>query len=73
MDFFAKAKTYDIFSPADVEREPITQEIIEQFEKQKPQPVFVDAMTQFRYLARSSRSSNGSHSVPTVHRQTTLE
>ena len=23
-DFFAKAKTYDIFSPADVEREPIT-------------------------------------------------
>ena len=28
-DFFAKAKTYDIFSPADVEREPITQKITE--------------------------------------------
>ena len=50
-DFFANAKTYDIFSPADVEREPITQKIIEQIEKQKPQRVFVDAITQFRYLA----------------------
>ncbi len=50
-DFFTKAKTYDIFSPADVEREPITQKITEQIEKQKPQRVFVDAITQFRYLA----------------------
>src|SRR6266487_3148722 len=50
-DFFAKAKTYDIFSPADVEREPITQKITEQIEKDKPQRVFVDAITQFRYLA----------------------
>src|ERR1700686_2602843 len=29
-DFFARAKTYDIFSPADVEREPITQRITDQ-------------------------------------------
>src|ERR1700680_4486600 len=50
-DFFAKAKTYDIFSPSDVEREPITQKITAQIEKQKPQRVFVDAITQFRYLA----------------------
>src|SRR2546422_609245 len=50
-DYFAKAKTYDIFSPADVEREPITQKITEQIEKQKPKRVFVDAITQFRYLA----------------------
>src|SRR5207244_7583831 len=50
-DFFAKAKSYDIFSPADVEREPITQKITEQIEKDKPQRVFVDAITQFRYLA----------------------
>jgi circadian clock protein KaiC len=39
----SKVKTYDIFSPADVEREPITQKITEQIEKQKPQGVFVDA------------------------------
>ena len=50
-DFFAKAKTYDIFSPADVEREPITRMITEQIEKQKPRRVFVDTITQFRYLA----------------------
>src|SRR5260370_38797562 len=50
-DFFAKAKTYDIFSPADVEREPITQVITEQIEKQKPHRVFVDAITQYRYLS----------------------
>ena len=50
-DFFAKAKSYDIFSAADVERDPITQKITEQIEKQKPQRVFVDAITQFRYLA----------------------
>src|SRR5260370_28240242 len=50
-EFYAKAKTYDIFSPADVEREPITQKITEQIEKHKPQRVFVDDITQFRYLA----------------------
>src|SRR3984893_14591849 len=50
-DFFAKAKTYDIFTPADVERKPIVQTITEQIEKHKPQRVFVDAVTQFRYLS----------------------
>src|SRR5207302_1566186 len=50
-DFFARAKTYDIFSPADVEREPLTRKITEHIEKQKPQRVFVDAISQFRYLA----------------------
>src|ERR1700682_3963467 len=49
-DFFAKAKTYDIFSRAEGEGKPITQKITEQIEKQKPQRVFVDAITQFRYL-----------------------
>src|SRR5437899_5799175 len=50
-DSFAKVKTYDIFSPADVEREPITRTITEQIEKQRPQRGVVDAITQFRYLA----------------------
>ncbi len=49
-EFFAKMETYDIFSPAEVEREPITQKIIQQVEKLKPQRVFLEAMTQFRYL-----------------------
>jgi circadian clock protein KaiC len=50
-DFFAQVQTYDIFSPAEVEREPTTQRIVEQVETLKPQRIFIDSMTQFRYLA----------------------
>ncbi len=50
-DFFTKVKTYDIFTPADVERVPTIQKISEEIEKEKPQRVFVDAFSQFRYLA----------------------
>ncbi len=49
-NFFREADTYDIFSPAEIEREPTTAKIIEQVEKVKPQRVFLDPMTQFRYL-----------------------
>ena len=49
--FFTEIQTYDIFSPAEVEREPTTQQIIEQVEVLKPQRIFLDAMTQFRYLS----------------------
>ncbi|MBE9177355.1 AAA family ATPase [Oculatella sp. LEGE 06141] len=50
-NFFTQIQTYDIFSPAEVEREPISQQIIEQIQALKPQRVFLDSMTQFRYLA----------------------
>jgi circadian clock protein KaiC len=50
-EFFAQVQTYDIFSPAEVEREPTTQRIVEQVETLKPQRIFIDSMTQFRYLA----------------------
>jgi circadian clock protein KaiC len=49
-EFFAKMKSYDIFSPAEVERAPTTQMIVESVEKLKPQRVFLDAITQFLYL-----------------------
>ena len=49
--FFTEVQTYDIFSPAEVEREPVTQQILAQIETLHPQRVFLDAMTQFRYLA----------------------
>lgn len=49
--FFTEVQSYDIFSPAEVEREPVTQKILEQVEALKPQRVFLDAMTQFRYLS----------------------
>jgi circadian clock protein KaiC len=49
--FFTEVQSYDIFAPAEVEREPTTQQIVAQVEVLKPQRVFLDAMTQFRYLA----------------------
>lgn len=50
-EFFTSVQTYDIFSPAEVEREPITQKIVETAQAVKPQRVFLDSMTQFRYLS----------------------
>ncbi len=55
-EFFAQVQTYDIFSPAEVEREPTTRRIIEQVEALKPQRIFIDSMTQFRYLASDTFS-----------------
>ena len=49
--FFTEVQSYDIFAPAEVEREPTTQQIIAQVDVLKPKRVFLDAMTQFRYLA----------------------
>jgi len=50
-EYFAENLTYDIFSPADVEREPTTQKIMAEVKRIQPQRVFIDSMTQFRYLA----------------------
>lgn len=50
-EFFADAESYDIFSPAEVELEPTTRRIVDEIEAFKPQRVFLDAMTQFRYLS----------------------
>ena len=52
-DYFTQKQTYDIFSPAEVEKAPTTQKIIDKIEKIKPQRVFLDAITQFRFLAAS--------------------
>lgn len=49
--FFANMETYDIFSPAEVERESTTAKIIEKIEEVKPSRVFLDPITQFRYLS----------------------
>lgn len=50
-EYFTQSQSYDIFSPAEVEREPITQQIIALMESERPQRVFIDALTQFRYLS----------------------
>lgn len=49
--FFTEVQTYDIFSPADVEAAPTSQKIIEQIEALQPQRVFIDSITQLRYLS----------------------
>ena len=51
-DFFAEDKAYDIFSPSEVEKAPISAKLIETIEEIKPQRIFLDAITQFRYLAK---------------------
>lgn len=50
-EFFSKVETYDIFTPAEVEREPTTRHIVETIEKVKPDRVFLYAMTQFKFLS----------------------
>ncbi len=49
--FFADGKGYDLFSAAEVERQPITEGIIEAIEREAPSRVFVDSITHLRYLA----------------------
>ncbi len=48
---FENAQTYDIFSPSEVERDPTTSRIVEAVKRVKPRLVFVDSMTQLRYLS----------------------
>jgi len=50
-DFFSKDQSYDIFAPSDVERGSTTHKITAEVERLKPERVFVDSATQFRYLA----------------------
>lgn len=50
-EFFAEAEAYDIFHPADVERVPTTERIVQRVEEVAPTRIFLDSMTQFRYLA----------------------
>jgi circadian clock protein KaiC len=50
-EFFAENQSYDIFSPADVERDPTTRQIIDSVQEHRPERVFVDAITTLRYLS----------------------
>ncbi|MHB8841016.1 MAG: ATPase domain-containing protein [Candidatus Aquicultor sp.] len=50
-EFFSEDQSYDIFSPVEVERDPITKKIIDEIGKLKPTRVFLDAVTQFRFLS----------------------
>jgi circadian clock protein KaiC len=49
--FFTEVQNYDIFSSAEIEREPLTHLIVEKIKALQPDRVFLDPMTQFRYLS----------------------
>lgn len=49
-DSFTSDQTYDIFSPAEVEQAPVNQSIVEAIDRLQPQRIFLDAITQFRFL-----------------------
>lgn len=49
-DEFVEEEGYDIFSSAEVERKPLTDEIAEAVSGAAPDRVFVDPVTQLRYL-----------------------
>ncbi len=55
-DFFSQVQSYDIFSPADVEREPTTERITSEVNALQPVRVFVDAVTHLRYLSNDNLS-----------------
>lgn len=49
--FFTEQQSYDVFSASDVEQEPLTGSVIETIERIKPKRVFVDSLTQLRFLS----------------------
>ncbi len=52
-DAFAKLEQYDVFSPAEVEREPLVRTVVETVERIRPDRIFIDSMTYLRYVASS--------------------
>lgn len=50
-EFFLNRETYDIFSASEVERDPLTERLVSTLEDLRPVRVFLDPVTQFRFLA----------------------
>lgn len=50
-DFFSESQSYDVFSPAEVERESFTSKLVAEIEAARPTRVFLDALTQVRHLS----------------------
>jgi circadian clock protein KaiC len=48
---FAEMQIYDIFSPAEVEREPLSRQISTVIEEKNPKRIFIDGFGSFRGLA----------------------
>ncbi len=49
--FFTEQQSYDVFAAADVEQQPLVETIIQAVECHNPTRVFVDSLSQLRFLA----------------------
>jgi circadian clock protein KaiC len=49
-EFFEKAENYQLFTPGQIDTQPITQNIIKTIDELKPSRVFIDPITQFRFM-----------------------
>lgn len=50
-DFFSQGEGYDVFSASNVEQGPMADSIIEAVERIQPTRVFIDSMTQLRFMS----------------------
>jgi circadian clock protein KaiC len=50
-ELFSEMQSYNVFTPSDVERGPISQQISGVLAQVHPRRIFVDALTQLRYVA----------------------
>jgi circadian clock protein KaiC len=50
-DFFVSSSNYDLFTPAEAERDPITSRIVDYVQKVHPDRVFFDSTSHLRYLS----------------------
>ncbi len=50
-EFFTGAEAYDVFSASDVEQAPMIKSIVDAVEKIQPARVFIDSLTQLRFLS----------------------
>lgn len=50
-ELFTKVEHYDVFSPAEIEREPIVRSVLEKIEALQPQRIFIDSMSYMRAVA----------------------
>jgi circadian clock protein KaiC len=50
-EFFVEDQSYGVFSADEVERDPFTDEVVDRVESLEPDRVFIDPITQLRYLS----------------------
>jgi len=50
-EFFTQSESYDVFASSDIEHGPLVNTVVESVKQIKPKRVFVDSLTQLRFLS----------------------